>query len=128
MIILDSDVLIEITNKRSKRRKEALTKIKSTNDDNIVISSLVFEEVMFGILKKYDLEVIATHEINNLPVIDFTKEDALIASAIEIEMEKIGKKKPRMDVLIASQAIRAKAKLFTFNKKHYSGIPDLELL
>ncbi|MHA1912653.1 MAG: type II toxin-antitoxin system VapC family toxin [Candidatus Kariarchaeaceae archaeon] len=129
MILLDSDVLIEILSKRSERGKKALEKIKQQKDRDISISSLVYQEVLFGIVKTGKLEEIPTsHPINNFPVVNFTKNDAKIAALIEYEMEKRGKKKPRGDVLIAATTIRTKSKLFTYNKKHYDEIPELEMI
>ena len=40
------------------------------------------------------------HPIFEMPIIDFTKQDAILAAEIEYKMEKFGKKKPRVDSLI----------------------------
>ena len=43
-------------------------------------------------------------------------------------MEKLGKKKPRGDAMIASVAIENNIPLFTLNLKDFQGIPDLKLV
>ncbi len=87
------------------------------------------EEILYGIYKKRNKNTKkAENTLLNMTIIPFSKEDAIIASKIEVEMEKKGSKRPRGDILIASIAIRTNAKLLTLNKKHFIDIPGLEIL
>lgn len=129
MIFLDSDVIIEILDNNSSRGDQAIDIINDMEQPNLVISALVFEEVLFGIFKYQDQNQLPpSHPLNQFPVINFSKNDATIAAQIEIDMEKKGNKKPRGDIMIAATAITHNGKLFTFNKSHFEGIPDLQLI
>ncbi|MHA2028881.1 MAG: type II toxin-antitoxin system VapC family toxin [Candidatus Kariarchaeaceae archaeon] len=98
MILLDSDIIIELINIKSNKTSEIINRLDQESDKDLAIS------------------------------IAFTKEDAEIAAQVEVEMEKFGSKKPRGDILIASTALRTKSQFFSFNHKHYAGIPDLKLI
>lgn len=62
-----------------------------------------------------------------LDVTDFTKDDAILSANIEVKAEKMGKKVPRFDAMIAAVAINKGIKLFTFNKRHFEVFEDLIL-
>lgn len=129
MIMLDSNVIIELLNRQSSISDQLLATIKSQNDDNIAISSLVYEEVLFGVLKKLKLDKLPNiHPLGQFPVLPFSKKDAEVAAHVELEMEKQGMKKPRADAFIAASAISRNASLFTLNLKDFVGIPNLNLL
>ncbi|MHA2100192.1 MAG: type II toxin-antitoxin system VapC family toxin [Candidatus Kariarchaeaceae archaeon] len=129
MIFLDSDVLIEILERNSKKSKQIFEILENHIIEEVVISALVLEEVFFGILKVTgNQRLIEDHPILEIPVINFTKQDALLAAEIEYEMEKLGKKKPRVDSLIASSVINHQGSLFTLNIKHYEDISNLNLI
>lgn len=129
MRFLDSNVLIEILNRNSERGKQAVKRLEQSRDPDILMSSLVFEEVQFGILKYQQIDSLPEfHLLNQFPVVDFTKQDAITAARIENQMEEIGKKKPRGDVLIAATVISNGGTLFTYNTKHYENIDQLSLL
>lgn len=128
MINLDSDVLIEILNVNSEKRIDLIKKIEETGIEDIRVSSIVLEEVLFGIFKKVGVEKSKSHPIFTYPVVIFGREEAIKSADIEVQMEKMGMKKPHGDVLIAATAIHHSAKLFTLNERHYSGIPGLNLI
>ncbi len=129
LIFLDSDVLIEILNKNSRRSKDIFIELEKYSGEDVVISALVLEEVFFGILKVApNVDNLKEHPIFEMPIIDFTKRDAVLAAEIEYEMEKLGKKKPRVDSLIASTVINHESILFTFNIKHYEDIEGLQII
>lgn len=129
MIFLDSDVLIEILNKNSSRSSDIFNELEKYSGEDVVISALVLEEVFFGILKVTpNADKLKDHPIFEMPIIDFTKQDAILAAEIEYKMEKLGKKKPRVDSLIASTVLNHASILFTLNIKHYEGIEGLQLI
>jgi predicted nucleic acid-binding protein len=62
-----------------------------------------------------------------LPILSYTKKDAVLSSKIELEAEKKGKPVCRTDAMIAAITINNDAKLYTFNLKHYHAFQDLGL-
>ena len=125
MILVDTDVLIEIFDRNSKRGDEALKKIERTGED-ITTTSLNLHEILYGLHKYTDHAKL--ERILVLDVVEFTKDDAVLSSKLEVETEKKGKKVPRFDAMIAAVAINRGFKLFTFNRKHFEGFGDLTLV
>jgi len=122
LIILDSDVLIEILDRKSERGDQALKQtIKGA--EMIATTSISLHEVLYG-LHKYAKPV---QEILLLTILSYTKKDAVLASKIEFEVEKKGKTACRTDAMIAAITINNDAKLYTFNLKHFSAFEDLGL-
>jgi predicted nucleic acid-binding protein len=123
MIIIDTDVLIEIFDKGSKKGTDALEKIESSGED-IAITSLSLHEILYG-LYKFGKKKIPS--VEKLETIDFCKEDAILSAKIELDAEQKGCTLSRIDAMIAAIVINRKAKLFTFNQKHFQSIPKLSL-
>jgi len=121
MIIIDTDVLIEIFDKGSKKGTDALEKIESSGED-IAITSLSLHEILYG-LYKFGKKKIPS--VEKLETIDFCKEDAILSAKIELDAEQKGCTLSRIDAMIAAIVINRKAKLFTFNQKHFQSIPKL---
>ena len=112
MILVDTDVLIEILDKNSKKGEDALRKIEDAGED-ISLTSLNLHEILFGLYKYADNKKI--EKIKLLDVIDFTRDDAVLSAKLEVKAEKRGEKIPRFDAMIAAVAINRGFKLFTFN-------------
>jgi tRNA(fMet)-specific endonuclease VapC len=112
LIIVDTDVLIEISDKRSKKGKEMYQKIIANGDD-IAITSITLYETMYG-LKKFKKPF---YYLSAFPVYEFSKEDALLAAKLDLDLEKKGKKIKRMDIIIASTTINRGATLCTFDNE-----------
>lgn len=128
MLFLDSDVLIDLLERKNSKSDKIIKIIEQSKESDIRISSIVLEEVLFGIIKRSKNQDLENHPIYNFPVVPFGKNEAVLAAKIEAEMEKQGIKKPRIDVFVAVTAIQQNAKLLTFNVRHYQGIPDLKLI
>ena len=124
MILADTDVLIEIFDKNSKKGETALMRIEKAGED-IALTSLNLHEILYGIFKYADKQ--KSEKILLLDVVDFTKDDATLSARLEIKAEKRGNKIPRFDAMIAAVAINRGFKLFTFNKDHFEGFEELEL-
>jgi len=124
MIIIDTDVLIEIFDKQSIKGDLALKKIEDTGEE-IAITSLSLHEILYAI-HKYGKKKIKG--IEQLETIEFNRDDAILSSKLELQCEKKGKKVARTDTTIAAVTINRKAKLFTFNQKHFKIISGLTLL
>ncbi len=127
MIILDTDVLINILDKKTPLRKKILDKIRDYSNEEIVTTSLNLEEFLYGSLNR-GIKIETNHALLQLEILPFTKENAVISANLEVKLEKLGSKKPRGDVMIASIAIQHEAFLFTLNLKHFQIIPELKLL
>ena len=125
MILVDTDVLIEIFDRNSEKGDEALKKIEMTGED-ITTTSLNLHEILYGLYKYTDHAKL--ERILVLDVVEFTKDDAVLSSKLEVETGKKGKKVPRFDAMIAAVAINRRFKLFTFNRKHFEGFEDLTLV
>ena len=124
MILVDTDVLIEIFDKNSKKGDDALQRIESVGED-ITLTSINLHEILFGLYKYADNNKI--EKIKLLDVVDFTKDDAVLSAKLEVKAEKKGEKVPRFDAMIAAVAINRGFKLFTFNKDHFEGVENLVL-
>jgi predicted nucleic acid-binding protein len=124
LILADSDVLIEIFDKDSKKGEVALKRIEEAGED-IALTSLNLHEILYGLYKYTDNPKI--EKILTLDVVDFTKDDSILSAKLEVNVEKNGKKTPRFDTMIAAVAINRGFKLFTFNKKHFEDFKDLKL-
>ncbi len=122
MILLDTDVLIEIFDKHSSQGEIAFKKLMSTGE-NIAITSLTLHEMSFGLLKFGKKSV---PDLEKLEIIPFSKEDAILSANLEVDYEKNGLS--RIDSMIAAIAINRKAKLYTFNQRHFKPIKLLQLI
>ena len=73
------------------------------------------------------MQIKQTEYILQLPVLEYSKEDAKLAAELEWKTETKGKKLARADAIVAAIAINNNAKLYTNNKKHFSEIDGLDL-
>jgi len=124
MIILDTDVLIEIFDKGSIKGDFAISKLEETGED-IAITSLNLHEILYGI-KKYCKKKVKN--LDQLETIAFTSEDARLSAQLELDCERLGKPVSRIDSMIAGIVINRKAKLYTFNKKHFDNFDKLKMI
>ncbi len=115
MILLDSDVLIEILDKKSEKGNQALRLILES-DKEFFTSAIALHEVLYGLHKRRK----SAEDTLLVPILDYTKTDALLSSKIELEMEEKGTPIERADTMIAAIAITNEAELYTFNVKHFS--------
>lgn len=117
MIAVDSDVLIEILDKKSEKGAEALKRILASGEE-VCTTVISIHEVLFG-LHKYGKPV---KELLQLPVLNYTKNDATLSSKLELEAEQTGKPIRRTDTMVAAIAINNNAVLFTFDLKHFGAL------
>ena len=122
MIILDTDVLIEIFDKGSERGDEALKRILESGED-IDITAINLHEILYG-LQKYAKPV---REVLRLPVLNFTKRDASLSAKIELEAESRGTPIRRTDAMIAAITLNNGASLYTLDLKHFQPLKALGL-
>ena len=111
MIIIDTDVLIEISDRQSEKGEIIHQKIISTGDD-IGITSMTLYETLYGFMKfKKPFDYLSLFH-----VYEFSKEDAQQAAHLDLELEKKGKRIKRTDIIIASTTINRGASLCTFDQ------------
>jgi len=122
MIILDTDVLIEIFDRDSERGDGAMEAILESGQD-IATTSINLHEILYG-LEKYAKPV---KDVLRLPVLDYTKRDALLSASIEVKAEKEGAAIRRTDSMIAAVAINHGAQLYTFDHKHFQQLEAMGL-
>lgn len=122
MIVIDTDVLIEIFDKKSKKGEEALKKVIESGE-GIGITAVNLHEILYG-LQKYAKPV---KEIIQLPVLSYTKEDASLAAELELRAEKRGATIRRTDAMIAATTIKNGARLYTLNLRHFKPLEPLGL-
>ncbi|MEM3546623.1 MAG: type II toxin-antitoxin system VapC family toxin [Candidatus Bathyarchaeia archaeon] len=115
MIVLDTDVLIEIFDRRSARGDEALRKLIERGED-VATTVINLHEILYG-LEKYAKPV---RDVLLLPIIDYTKRDAQLSAELELKAESLGTPVRRTDVMIAAIVLNRGASLYTFDLKHFS--------
>ena len=116
------DVIIEIFDKESEKGEIALQKLERSGED-VAITSLNLHEILYGHYK-IGKKIKGISQINT---IEFNKKDAELSATLEIDAEKKGKMIPRIDAMIAAVALNRKAKIYTFNKKHFQNFKQIKL-
>ena len=110
MIMLDTDVIIELVDKHSDKGESIMEKI-ADSDEGYCTSSINIHEVLYGIYK-YSKD---RASVARIPAIAYTKEDGELSSRLEIYAERNGKTVPRMDAMIASVAINNNFAFYTLD-------------
>jgi tRNA(fMet)-specific endonuclease VapC len=116
MIILDTDVLIEIFDRTSLKGDEILQRLINTGED-ITTTVINLHEILCSIQKS----ATSLKETLLLPVLDYTKKDAALSSKLEQEGERTGTHMRRIDTMIAAIVLNNGAALYTLNQNHYNG-------
>ena len=122
MIAIDTDVLIEILDKKSEKGDEALMQILQSGEE-ICTTVVNMHEILYG-LHKYGKPI---KEILLLPVLTYAKKNAVLSSKIELEAEERGNSIRRTDAMIAAITINNGGALYTFDLKHFSPLKALGL-
>ena len=66
-------------------------------------------------------------EVLRLPVLSYRKEDAILASELELKLERRGTPIRRTDAMIAAITINNNAKLYTFDVRHFKPLEEYGL-
>ena len=122
MIILDTDVLVEIFDRTSTKGEEILQRLLKTGED-ITTTAINLHEILCS-MQKFAAPV---KETLLLPVLDYTKKDAALSSKLEQEGERTGTSVRRVDAMMAAIAMNNGAALYTLDPKHYNGFKSLGL-
>ncbi|MBL7168215.1 type II toxin-antitoxin system VapC family toxin [Candidatus Bathyarchaeota archaeon] len=122
MIILDTDILIEIFDRDSERGDEALEAITSSSED-VATTAISLHEILYG-LEKYAKPI---KDVLLLPALPYTKRDAQTSARMETDAEADGRPTRRTDAMIAAIAVNHGASLFTFNVRHLKPLEKMGL-
>jgi predicted nucleic acid-binding protein len=122
MIVIDTDVLIEVFDKRSKMGEGVLKKVVESGE-SATITAVNLHEILYG-FQKYAKPVI---EVMQLPVLSYAKEDASLAAELELKAEKKGTPVLRTDAMVAAMTMNHSAKLCTLDLKHFKPLESLGL-
>lgn len=113
MIILDTDVLIEIIDRKSKKGGDIFQRLEAS-DESFAITAISLYEITFGLLK---LKKNILPSLSSFLIYGFQREEALLAANLEIELEARGRKIKRTDIMIAAISISNGSLLCTFDKE-----------
>ena len=114
MILLDTDVLIEILDKESDKGDKILAALEAAEGD-LATSSVNMHELLYG-LKKYSK---SEEKATQLRVVPYERRDAELSSHLELAAEKRGRPVRRSDSMIAAVAINRSAELATLDADHF---------
>lgn len=128
-IVLDSDVIIA-----GERGTLELEEWMAARPDEIFeISTITVAELLYGVerastshhakRKKYVEKIISVTRI--LPYLETT---ARIHARIWAKLEAKGKMIGDYDLIIAATALEHGAAVATFNRRHFSAVPDLNII
>ncbi|MER5176619.1 MAG: type II toxin-antitoxin system VapC family toxin [Candidatus Nitrosocosmicus sp.] len=112
MIIIDTDALIEVLNKKSKKGQEIYEKMEQ-NKESFAITSITLYEILHFFMK---MKMNTFPPLHLLQVYGFSKEAAQKAAELVIELEKKGRKVKATTLMISSIVINENAILCTLNK------------
>ncbi len=111
MILLDTDVIIEVLDKNSDQGQTLMLRIIKSGEEYCT-SSVNMHEVLYGI-EKYSKD---SRSVLQIPTLSYSKNDSELSTALELSAERKGKSVPRMDAIIASIAINNGCSLFTLDE------------
>ena len=117
MILLDTNVLIEIFDRQSERRQLLLDKLNKSGDE-AVTSAINIHETLIGMLDDGQ-KAEAVSELMLMQTLPYKRDDSVLSASLEYYSEKLGKRILKLDAMIAAIAINNNAKLFTLDKKHF---------
>ncbi|MHB1812148.1 MAG: type II toxin-antitoxin system VapC family toxin [Thermoplasmataceae archaeon] len=121
MILLDTDVIIEVLDKNSDQGQTLMLRIIKSGEEYCT-SSVNMHEVLYGI-EKYSKD---SRSVLQIPTLSYSKNDSELSAALELSAERKGKSVPRMDAIIASIAINNGCSLFTLDE-HFEVFTENDL-
>jgi predicted nucleic acid-binding protein len=110
-IVLDSDVLIKILNKKSLEGQNIYEKLEKTGG-SFAITSITLYEILYFFMKRKMI----IPPLHLLKVYEFSKQDAQKTAELEIEFENKKRKIQTTTLMISSIVINKGATLCSLNK------------
>lgn len=123
MIVLDTDVLIEVE-RANPKVISALAELRKKHPENLAVTSAVHAEFVYGLLVRKKK---VPEEVEAFDVLDFDKESATIFAEQKQRLERQGTPIPLFDLLTASCVMSRGATLASFDK-HFEQIQELKLV
>ena len=111
MIIIDTDALIEIMDKKSKKGECIFEKMEKSHEIFAITSITLYETLYFFMKKEKNISPIPLFRVYG-----FSRESAQKAAELEIELEKKGKRVKRTNIMIAAIVINEGATLCTLDQ------------
>ena len=121
MIVLDTDVLIELFDRNSDLGE---TILESLEGRRVTTTSINLHEMGYGLSR---IGKPVPNELVSLRVLPYDLEDALLSSKMEDQLEKEGNPVGRFDTMIAAICINSGSQLATLNRKHFDRFKDFGL-
>jgi tRNA(fMet)-specific endonuclease VapC len=98
----------------------------------LAVSAITVQEAQIGVLRSDNLvTAFAKHQLFMHTVKhywDFTRDDALLAAEIRVELMKIGMQIGLFDALFAAQALNHSVSFITNNTREFGRVPGLNCL
>jgi len=118
LILLDTDIIIEVLDKDSDKGQELMLKIIESGEEYCT-SSVNMHEVLYGI-EKYSRD---SRLVLQIPTLEYSKNDSELSAVLELDAERKGGAVPRMDAIVASIAINNGCSLYTLDN-HFEVFTD----
>jgi tRNA(fMet)-specific endonuclease VapC len=110
LILLDTDVIIEVLDKKSDKGKALMLRVIESGEEYCT-SSVNMHEVLYDI-EKYSKD---SHSVLQIPTLGYNKNDSELSAVLELSTERKGRSVPRMDAIVASIAINNGCSLYTLD-------------
>ena len=118
LILLDTDVIIEVLDKKSDTGNTLMRRIIESGEE-CCTSSVNMHEVLYGI-GKFSKD---SHMILQITTPGYNKNYSELSAALGLSAEKKGRSVPRMDTIVASVAINNGCSLYTLDD-HFEVFTD----
>jgi tRNA(fMet)-specific endonuclease VapC len=130
MILLDTNVVIAITNSRPEKVRLRF-EMELSRGASIAVSSIAVFELRYGASKStkpvFNHKVLDEFLAGYAEILDFSSDDAAEAGNIRAALEARGTPIGPYDTLIAAQALRHNATLITANTREFARVAGLRL-
>lgn len=111
MILLDTDVIIEVLDKESDKGQGLMLNIIESGEEYCT-SSVNMHEVLYGV-EKYSKD---SRLVLQIPTLEYSRNDSKLSAILEVSAERKGRAVPRMDAIVASIAINNGCSLYTLDE------------
>ena len=125
--MLDTNICIYLI---KNKNEHLISKIINQKSSDICISSIVYSELMYGVLHSNQVEknfIALTMFLRNIEIIDFDSKAATEYGYIKNELSKQGTPIGPFDCLIAGHAKSLDITLITNNEKEFNRINNLKI-
>ena len=130
ILSLDANVLIDLSNGRRPEVRRSYD-VAVENGDTLVTCALAAHELVFGasISRRPSIQLAAAQRLLlDVPVADFTLEDARASVEIRTYLRGVGRSIGPFDALIAGQALHRGWTMVTANVREFGRVPGLNIV